>query len=217
MKLKGIVEEVQRAFGGNVAGADSKFTGDYMFQKIDEYSAAAISLSYTGSQRLGANKNIGAKTWLEFPLTLNPSLQETGSCYVVFECPEMIMINSTRSGFSFMGDKKTMTPFSEVLDPTKFAGLSRIKNLEGIYFNQTGNLVRVIGDRDVNQAWVIGRPIRPTELAVTYYNPLVDEYPLPDDLIPLMIQLMKQGEFQQEALTPQDNIANNNPNNIVQK
>jgi hypothetical protein len=70
----------------------------------------------------------------------------------------------------------------------------------------------VIGDRNVNQAYVIGRPIKPTQLSVTYYNPLVDEYPLPDDLIPMMIQIMKSREFQQEAATPQDNIADNNPN-----
>lgn len=212
MKLKGIVEEIQRALGGNVAGADSKFTGDYMFQLIDEYSAAAISLSYTGSRTLGANKNIGAKTWLEFPLTLNPSLQVSGACYVVFECPEMIMINSDKSGFNFVGDQKNLTQFSEVRQPSEFASLMTIDNLEGIYYNASGSTLRVIGDRDINQAYVIGRPIKPLELAVTYYNPLTDEYPLPDDLIPLMIQLMKQGEFQQEAATPQDNIADNNPN-----
>lgn len=213
MKLKGIVEEVQRAFGGGKSTADNKFNdSDYMFQKIDEYSAAAISLSYTGSKNLGANKNISPKTWMEFPLTLNPSLQITGACYVVFECPEMIMISSDKTGFNFVGDQKTLTQFSEVRQPSEFASLMTIDNLEGIYYNASGGTIKVIGDRDINQLYVIGRPITPIKLSVTYYNPLTDEYPLPDDLIPLMIQLMKQGEFQQEAMTPQDNIADNNPN-----
>ena len=35
MKLLGIVEEIQRAFGGGKAPADSKFNDrDYLFQKI---------------------------------------------------------------------------------------------------------------------------------------------------------------------------------------
>jgi hypothetical protein len=219
MKLLGIVEEIQRAFGGGKAPADSKFNDrDYLFQKIDEYSALAIALNYNGGKIPNSdtvfkgNQHIGAKTWMKFPLTLNPSIQDAGACYVNFDCPEMIMINSEKSGFSFVGDQLTMTQFSEMLDPTAFASLTRVKNIEGIYFNQVGDILRVIGDRDVNQAYVIGRPIKPTQLAVTYYNPLTDEYPLPDDLIPMMIQIMKSREFQQEAATPQDNIADNNPN-----
>lgn len=220
MKLLGIVEEIQRAFGGGKAPADSKFNDrDYVFQKIDEYSARAIALSYNGGKIPNSdtvfkgNQYIGSKTWMKpFPLTLNPSIQDEGACYVNFECPEMIMINSEKSGFSFVGDKTTMTPFSEVTDPNFFAELQRYDDLEGIYFNQVGNILRIMGDRDINQAYVIGRPIKPTQLAVTYYNPLVDEYPLPDDLIPMMIQIMKSLEFQQEFVTPQDNVADNNPN-----
>lgn len=219
MKLLGIVEEIQRAFGGGKAPADSKFNDrDYLFQKIDEYSARAIALNYNGGKIPNSdtvfkgNQYIGSKTWMKFPLTLNPSIQDSGACYVNFECPEMIMINSEKSGFSFVGDKETMTPFSEVVDPNFFAEISKNEYVDGVYYNAVGNILKVIGDMDINQAYVIGRPIKPTQLAVTYYNPLVDEYPLPDDLIPMMIQIMKSLEFQQEFATPQDNIADNNPN-----
>lgn len=216
MKLKGIVEEIQRSLGGGAAPADNKFEREYLYQKIDEYSAQAIALSYNGGKLpnsdtvFAANKNIGAKTWLEFPLTLNPSLQDSGACYVKFECPEMIMINTDKSGFNFVGDKLKMKQWSEVREPSEFASLTTIENLEGIYYNQTGDIIRVTGDRDINQAWVIGRPIKPTQLALTYYNPVTDEYPLPDDLIPMMIQIMKAREFQQEVMTPQDLIVDNN-------
>ena len=219
MKLQGIAEEIQRAFGGGKSPADSKFNDrDYLYQKIDEYSARTIALNYNGGKIPNSdtvfkgNQYIGAKTWMEFPLTLNPSIQVSGACFVNFNCPEMIMINSEKSGFSFVGDQNTMTQFSEITDPSTFASLMTISNLDGIYYNQVGDILRIIGDRDINQAYVIGRPISPTQLSVNYYNPLVDEYPLPDELIPMMIQVMKSLEFQQEFQTPQDNTADNNPN-----
>lgn len=219
MKLKGIVEEIQRAFGGGKSPADNRFNDmDYMFQLIDEYSAQAISLSYTGSKNLGANKYIGSKTWLEFDLTLNPSLQVAGACYTVFECPDPIMIDSKRSGHAFVGDKNTMVQFSEIKDPSEFASLSRMKNLEGLYYNQVNGILKLTGQnkhanaRDVNQAHVISRPISPLTLDVAYYNPITQDYPLPDDLIDLMITLMKVKLLGQEASTPQDNIVDNNAN-----
>ena len=214
MKILGIAEEIQRAFGAGKAPADNRFNDlDYVFQKIDEYSAKAISLSYTGAKTLGANTNINSKTWLEFPLTLDPGLQEDGACYVAFRCPEMIMIDANRTGFSFVGDKKTMRAFSEIQDPSTFASLTTVfDDLDGIYFNMSKGIMRILGGRDINQAWVIGRPVSPRTLATAYYNPETDEYPLPDDLIPLMISLLKAGEFQQEAATPVDNKVDANPN-----
>lgn len=225
MKLKGIVEEIQRAFGGGKSPADNKFNDmDYMFQLIDEASAETIALTYNGGKLpnsdtvFAANKTIGSKTWLEFDLTLNPSLQETGACYTVFECPDPIMINTMKSGHAFVGDKNTMAQFSEVRDPSEFASLSRMTNLEGLYYNQVNGILKLIGQnkqskaRDVNQAHVISRPISPLKLAVTYYNPITQDYPLPDELIPRMIQVLKVRLLQQEFATPQDNIADNNPN-----
>jgi len=214
MKILGIAEEVQRAFGGGKSPADNRFNDlDYVFQKIDEYSAKAISLSYTGSKALGANANINSKTWLEFPLTLDPGLQEEGACYVAFRCPEMVMINTDRTGFSFVGDKLTMKAFSEIQDPSTFAALATVfDELDGIYFCMSKGIMKVLGGRDITQVWVIGRPINPMSLSTTYYNPETDEYPLPDDLIPLMISLLKAGEFQQEAATPVDNKVDANPN-----
>ncbi len=205
--IAAITEELQRALQGGVAPDDSRLNDeDYLEQKINEYSEKAISLAYTGSKSLGANKSIDPKVYLPFDLNYELALNpDPGACYVDFRCPEMIQIASYLDGFAFVGDKLTMKPISKLKNPAELSTVMAVGTNGATYFAQIGGKIRVIGNMDLRVLSVIGRPKNPMGLANTYYNPSIDEYPMPDGLIPLMIQMMKAEEFGLIISTPQDN------------
>lgn len=217
MIIAGIISEVQRAFsGGEPTGKLNNV--QWLEQKVNEYSARAIKLDYVGGKVPGSQTirkgsgYINPITWIPFDIGYEIALQEQGACYVAFRCPQVITISEDRSGFSFVGDTLTQTPFSEIKDPTYFASLANSKNLEGIYYNMAKDIIRVAGAgaKDLRQLGVVARPSNPMVLSTNYYNPDTDEYPLAEELFPLMVQIMRAEEFSLVMGIPQDNKFDDN-------
>jgi hypothetical protein len=210
-----VIEQFQRAVQGGIAPDDSRLNDDdYLEAKIHEYRAKAISLTYTGAKNLGRNMSIDPACYTTpYPLTYELAIQDAGACYVKFRVPEVIQIASYLDGFGFLGDLGTFKNFSKLKSVAEIGVLKDIDpaTIGGIYYGVIGTMAYIFGAPDLRQASISPILKNPMDAPNTIYNPVSDPYPIPDDMIPLLIELMKQ-EFGVISSTPQDLKSNENGN-----
>lgn len=207
MLLDAIVEQVIRAISGGLDTADGRFDGSYIEDKIHQYRIRQLIDTYNGSKFQAKSKFIHYSYYQPLDLVLVEADQDRTLNYITFPCPQPVNISQNVDGFSFVGNKKKGVSWSKVKSPEYISVLQRLgmmSETEIGYFYERG-LLRVYGNLDIEIVHIEG--IFQNPLEVQGFNPETDNYPMPDDAIPMMIENMKRMEFNQMVATPPDLIA----------
>jgi len=203
--LPEIIDNWIRDLNGGVDPGDEKYDEDYAEQKIKEGREMVLEYTYNGSRNLGRNTNIDPMFYQSVSVPYQLELQDAGACFVRFYFPDMVRINGITDGYSFVGDNKTKKGFSKLKSPEDAHLLvdTGLDKLGDIYYLAIGRTVEVYGDPGIRTIDTTGIFRNPLDCPT--FDPETSQYPLPDGLIPLMFQLMKQAGMNYVNATPVDN------------
>lgn len=222
-KLMALVEQVIRSVSGGAAPGDSKYAPPYIAALIPQARQTALSIYYNGAGdtsglgnlKMGANRNIPTDFFQSFTLYYDSSIQTSGAPYIKFSCPMPININRDVNGFSFVGDREKGVRFTRFRSPGDAAeqvGLG-IPKINDIRYLPMGGELWVYGDKDLKRVDIDEVCSDPQE--APGFNPYTDDYPYPEELMPLLVQVLKRDYLREENIIRPDNIPN--ANNIMTK
>jgi hypothetical protein len=204
--LDAIQEQVQRNMNAGLNKPDSQYDQEYIEALIDQYREHTFITTYNGSRELAANPTVDGMWLLNITLQYDPVAQDANANYVKFLCPDVIRINKDINGFQSVGNQGVK--FSQILFADDINSTLLLDN-ENAYFFHDGTWLRIYNNLDIKEVPILAIFRKP--LSVPGFNPELQEYPMPDGLIPLMIELMKKRELNQESQTPVDNRPDENP------
>lgn len=207
MLLDAIVEQVIRAISGGIDTADSRFDGSYIEDKIHEYRILQLIASYNGTRYQAKNRFIHYSYYQNFDISRIERVQDVNVNYVKFPCPSPANISDKVDGLTFVGNRSKNYSWSKIQSPEQVSQLVKLGLMDtnDIGYFYDGQFLRLYGNLDLENVHVEG--VFQNPLDVPDFNPETDNYPMPDDAIPMMIEMMKRMEFNQMVQTVPDYIA----------
>lgn len=218
IKLIALTEKVIRAVSGGGSPADSKYAPKYIAALIPEARQTALSIYYNGAGdssglgnlKMAANKNISPDFFQSFTLYLDPSAQETGMPYLNFLCPMPININRDVNGYNFVGKREEGVRFTRIRSAGDAADGVKLKkfDMDNIKYLPISDYMKIYGDPNLKRVDIDMVCSNPLE--APGFNPYRDDYPYPEELMPLLVQVLKRDYLREEGVTPPDYRPNAN-------
>lgn len=192
-----LIDENERFLSNSgIMTDESKWDSLFILALTDKYSRMAIKQDYAQNRRLNP-------LWLnKYDLEFSKDAQ-TSDCVVTFSIPPLMILSDTNSGF-YIGSKVGACPYRIVKSRGDLANALAHKSTNKPHQLRvliTGTDTEIYGN-PVEGGMVEGIFLNPTRLPT--FNLKTDQYPLNDDLIPLMQQLMYKYEGQFLSLKPVD-------------
>ncbi len=205
MTLVELVDVTERFLSNTgVATDESKWDALYLENLIHRYSRMAITQYYAQA------KNINPIWAQRFDLVYDKDFQE-GDCLVKFKVPSILILGNTQTGLIYFGNRTGICTFRFVKTRAELAMYgghrftNRSKIIRALY---TEGVLEERNDTMLQNAFVDMVGLNPTDFPT--FNRKSSQYPISEDLIPLMHQLMWKNEGQLLSLRPVDG----NPNKV---
>ncbi len=199
MTLIELIDVTERFLSNNgVMTDESKWDALYIENLINRYRGMAIVQYYAQT------KNINPLWTQRYDLVYEKDLQED-SCLVKFKVSAPLMISDTQTGMIYFGNNSGVCPFRTVKTRSELSMYNghrytnRGKIIRGLY---TEGLLEVRNDVMLENAFVDWVFNIPTSLPT--FNKKYDQYPISEDIIPIMHKLMYENEGRFLNLKPVD-------------
>lgn len=199
--LRNIVDDVIRSVE-SVRTDSTKFPAPYLRDLCDQYRAQAIKTIYEKSKRIHPS---WAQTHIpDFDQTLQDE-----DCVVKFFIPAPISMGDLQNGILYVGAVNGTKNFKRLLSQSEYATYTQHRN-----FNSTDELVltggiegdfmmiKIYGNKNIQSIRTDGIWSSPTKLSTFNYDK--DLYPLCDDGILLLKQMLIKSQLTQEEQIPAD-------------
>lgn len=191
MTLAELIDVTERFLSNSGVRTDeSKWDEPYIVNLINRYRGMAITQSFA------ANKNINPLWIQRYDLVYEEDAQED-ACLVKFNMPSVMMLGNTQTGLIYFGNVNGICPFRFVKTRMELAMYNshrynnKTKTIRAIYVE---GALEVRNDQMLQNAFIEGVFNIPSDLPT--FNVNKDQYPISEDLIPLMHQLMYKNEGQ---------------------
>lgn len=190
MILEKITSQCIRAVSAGMANAESRFERRAVEDLIVEETRFTIIEMYNGAKDLGKSNFIPDEIVLPVSLTFNKAIQDEEADYIVFniESP-MVRLNDHTNGAVYIGKGKTAKSFTQV---KSWEHASMLYTLGEIYpgghehvMVESDKLV-VFGNKQLKSLTV--RAIWADPRKLTSFDEYNDDWPVPGDLIPRLIE-----------------------------
>src|SRR5574343_306375 len=202
MILREIVDRLIRSVSGGNDPSGSKYDPVYVESITPSLREKAIKAEYNGTKRVDY-------AWLNpaFTVTRTPAVVTTD--FVTFNVPKPLSINKAVDGFIYVGKENESVSFKKLTSREEAAIYTErgfFRNGKDIgYLWQQPNL-EVYGNNALLEVQV--RAILSNPLDAPNFDPEVDEYPVTESVLSIMVELFKQ-EINININKPTDTVLDN--------
>jgi hypothetical protein len=204
MILEKIKEQCVRSIQAAISSSDSRFESEAIEDLIRLARLEMLIISVNGSRAMAANPFIAGQWALTYVSNINIAEQDDEADYLVLSKPRTVRINQHLDGILFLGKEKSPVSFTQLKgweQASMALDLGEIYANGGEHFIDEGDRVVVFGNKSLKKLKIRGVFERPEDVpSFDIYN---DHYPIPDDLVPQLV-LMVRDRFmaQQQAQVP---------------
>lgn len=202
MTERQVIERSQRLPFGGVISDENRLDSDYILNLIN---AARAQL---GKDMFAKNSRLNPQWYQQYWPEYNADLQDD-NIVVRFYCPEVFTLGPNDDGFRYIGTLDCTTAFSRIKNRGELATMNWHKIMKtllgvqtGVLYNGSAQQLEVYGNPELEEMLVEALFSNPRE--VPTYNNMIDNYPLPDDLLPMLDQYVLKAATQMEAMTKPD-------------
>jgi len=204
MILEKIKEQCVRSIQAAISSSDSRFESEAIEDLIRLARLEMLIISVNGSRAMAANPFIAGQWALTYVSNINIAEQDDEADYLVLGKPRTVRINQHLDGILFLGKEKSPISFTQLKgweQASMALDLGEIYANGGEHFIDEGDRVVVFGNKSLKKLKIRGVFERPED--VPSFNIYTDHYPIPDDLVPQLV-LMVRDRFmaQQQAQVP---------------
>lgn len=205
MILPKIVEKVQRLPDGGIITDENRWDVDFIESIIHTFRAAVIRDYYQKN-----NKRINPACYQKFFGVYDANIQEDGM--IKFRHPPVISIDGGSDGFRYIGSSEGSEDFRRI---TSRARLSNYNNHK-VMSIKSGRNTTVLYDGDYQMVEIYGNPIIREFLSESIlanpldnptYNKEFDNYPLGEDQIPMLEDLIFRAQTSIEVSKTPDTVS----------
>lgn len=213
------ISQLLNFFGNMVFNDDNKISPRLLEEEFPKWKQEALFKTYWGYKGdrfvppIAANTFVNSSNFVKSKLTYKQSIQEAGADYVLFEVEPSVNLGDSFNGFSFVGDKLTGKPFTQLKSPNDY-GVYKEAGLIGINdvcFYVSGGLMQVFGNTQVRSVFLnyIPRDVMNVDVydaatkAYRLFDPEIDEYPISEDVWAVM-KMLAIAELTPANLRPAD-------------
>ena len=182
----------------SVHNVQTKFELPYMYDLCNQYKAVQQRISYQSTGRI-------SPTWtLVHYCEYEADLQVSGSGMIRFRCPAPVVLDEMTDGFIYIGTVTKNCAFRKLQNRAELAGYNRHRVTKSgvIKTIWSEGFLEVYGDPLIKELRVELVPLNPME--VSTYNTEFSDYPLDEDNLVSLKQLLINGELDRQAKSPAD-------------
>lgn len=205
MNIREIADRLIRSVSGGTNPVDNKYEEEYMEALVPQLWANAIRLDYNGDGRRGGSRRLSYAWSLPYTLTYDSTIQVVGADYILFSCPQPMMINRFVDGLVYVGqtlNAKSWAKFTSREDIAN-ANARNYFNGKNIGYFHNGTYLEIYGNNNLRGGNVRIIPNNPVDLPT--FNLETSEYPCDEALMGLMTELFKADQ-NVNINKPADNI-----------
>jgi len=172
----------------------------------------AFEIIYNGNRERGMSQRIDGSWVQKFPVTINPSIQDTALEYLIAELPAPVPISTRLNGFVYVGANKKTSRFFQAQSRDEIATLKErgfINNGKHIVFMYSEDTMEIYGNKALRDFYVEAILSDPTQKPG--YDMELDDYPISPNVLDIMIEVFKK-EYAIAIQQPKDTVADGNPN-----
>lgn len=202
MTEKAIIERLQRLPFGGVISDENRLDIPYIRIVLNTFRNQIIRDFYKQNKRI--NPQCYQKYWPEF----SADLQDVPKV-VKFTCPEVISMDSNSDGFRYIGTIDCSIEFRRIRTRSMLSTINKHQLMStnngtytGVLYDGSANVLEVYGNPEIEELLIEGLFSNPHDIPT--FNPEKDQYPLNDDLIPFLEEMIFKAQTSVEASTPED-------------
>lgn len=209
MTLPEIIDYIKRNPSGGIATDESRFDDVYLESILNVYRAQVLKLVYQKDNRI--NPVCYQRHYPEF----EKKLQDGALCKVLFRSPEVISFDSRSDGFRYVGSIDCANAFRRHQSRATLSTVIKNKflNIESgrftsYLYNGSDQLIEVYGNPMIQELLIEAVFADPSEIPI--YNKQIDQYPVNEDLLPMIFEQVFKAVTGPQAATPTDLISEGN-------
>lgn len=190
-----IVERLSRLPSGGVINDKNRFDFGYLSSVLDTFRAKVIVMQYNGDRLIAKNGRINPQCLQKYWPVYEKDLQQSG--FRSFRCPEIINIDSLSDGFRYIGSIDGSCNFRRVKSRADLSMFNQNKimnvnsgRFQAALYDGSNQIIEVYGNSMLKELLVEAVFAQP--LSIPTFNKDFDQYPLNDDLIPLLEDLVSK-------------------------
>lgn len=209
MKLKAILEEISRLPNGGVVNEIDRWDMGYLSALARTYRARLAMAVYGGNKRL--HPAWYQKHWPEYDAVLNDD-----NCVVKFRHPEIIMLDNQSDGFRYIGATDCNNNFARIQSRAWVSTFrnnrvtnSSISRKASVLYDGSAQILEIYGDTEIDA--ILTESLLADPESIPTFNSDVDEYPIPENLIPDLVGMIFNDNIATEIRIP---VGYNGPVNL---
>jgi hypothetical protein len=203
MRLEQIIERLERVPEGAIITNQNRYDFWFLVSVLDEYRAAYLKDNYQKNKRL--NPASYQKHYPRFKKELRTD------CYTAFESPSVISLDKVSDGLRYFGTNTQSgvetDGFIRIHSRAELSNMNNhkvmnVRNNRNTYFmlDSSAGLIEVYGKNwDIEE--VLEEAIFASPVDVPTFNWKLDQYPIEEDAIPTIIQMIFMGVTRISAAT----------------
>lgn len=211
------VELLSTVTEGGIVTDENREDMQFLAVLLDMGRQVAITQTQRGARKGRLNSVCYQKHWPEYE-----SVIQDNDCYVKFKCPPVVNITEAMDGFSFVGPVKSKgaNGFRKANSRAALGNMnqnrySKLSSRKTDYLYDADQGAIEVYDPQVRHILVEAVFQRPTDIPT--YNPLKDRYPLSDELIGNVFDLISNGVLSRYVEIPSNKISNSQQDLELQK
>ncbi len=201
MRLDQIVELVSRIPEGGVINSNDRWDMGYMHKLVGEYRARMCQLVYNTNKRL--HPAWYQKHWPEY----EPYLQDNDGCSVKFRHPEIVMLDDRSDGFRYIGGTDCASNFARIASRAWVSTFNdnRVTKVNAnrrtsVLYDGSAEILEIYGDPEIED--ILTESIVSNPMKIPTFNFGVDQYPVPENLVPEIVNMIFNDNISTELRMP---------------
>jgi hypothetical protein len=187
-----IIKEVQ----GGMRTVESKFSNEYIYSLIHAYRANVLRAQFSKSKRIHP-------LWTQqFYPEYSADLQDD-VCAVKFQIPASIIMNEQTNGYLYIGEVAGNCAYKQLNSRAELSTYNQHRvSKQGVRIIYSDGTLEVYGNIEMKTLRVDGVFANPAEIPT--FNPDFDNYPMDNESINQMKDIIVKAQLGKEAQTPAD-------------
>jgi len=198
-----IIERIQRLPFAGVISDENRLDSPYIRSLMLTARAQIIRETYQKN-----NKRLNPVSYQKHYPAFSKDLQES-NIFVKFECPEVVTLDSNSDGLRYIGSIDCTNNFRRIWTRAMLSTINKhqVMNPESgaftaALYDGAAQLIEIYGNTELEELLVEAVFFDPR--SVPTWNPTVDPYPFPDDLVPMLSDFIFANITSKEAAIPPD-------------
>lgn len=184
MRIKEIIERIQRLPDGGIITDENRWDEDFLESIINTFRLVVIRDSYNKN-----NKRINPSCYQKYYCVYDADIQEDGM--IKFFHPPVTSMDGFSDGFRYIGSSEGSEDFRRITSRAKLSLYNNHKVMSvksgrntTVLYDGNSEYLEVYGNQLIRECLTESILLNPMDSQ--YYNKKTDQYPIGDDMIPML-------------------------------